>query len=135
LRRCSGSATFFQAIQRREQVEKLKYESDFIAPNARQIVVGEVGQIFAFDPNFSRRRPVQASHQIEKSGFTRSEGPTIETTCPFGISRLTLWSAVALRFPSKTSKRYSEQSSSTDISSALEFQSGVFPYSGQGVRD
>ena len=73
----------FQAIQRREQVEKLKYESDFIAPNARQIVVGEVSQIFALDPNFSRRRPVQASHQIEKSGFTRSGGTNDRDDLPF----------------------------------------------------
>src|SRR5262245_47023575 len=65
----------FQTIERRKQVEKLEYETDLVAPDARQIIIGEVGQVLAVNSNFSGCGPVQAADKIQQRGFSRSGRP------------------------------------------------------------
>src|SRR4051812_24436665 len=50
-------------------------------------------------PELGRSSPPMRFKRVD---FPEPEGPTIDTTCPFAISRSMLSSAVALRFPSNT---------------------------------
>src|SRR5215471_9840771 len=61
-----------EAIQRRQQVEKLEDESDFVPADTRQIIVGQFTEILAVDRNIAIRRPVQTADQIQERGFSRA---------------------------------------------------------------
>ena len=54
----------FETIQSRQQIEKLKNESDFVAAHASQIIVGKFTEIFAVDADFPGSRPVQTTDQV-----------------------------------------------------------------------
>src|SRR4051812_19214479 len=56
----------------RQQVEPLKYESDFPVANARELALREHGDIPAVQQVLARRRPVKTAKEVHERGFPRS---------------------------------------------------------------
>src|SRR5439155_21285366 len=62
----------FDAIQRRQQVEKLKDEADLVAANTSEIVIREFAKILAFDSNLAGCGPVKAADQVQERRLSRT---------------------------------------------------------------
>src|SRR6185503_633336 len=61
-----------ETIQRWKQIEELKDESDFVAPNSSEIIVGQSREVFAGNLDGSLCRPIQPADEIQKRGLSRS---------------------------------------------------------------
>ncbi len=59
----------FEAIERGQQIEKLKNEPDLVAAQARQLVVGKAAQPAAIDFDFAGGRRVEAADQVQQRRF------------------------------------------------------------------
>jgi N-methylhydantoinase A len=70
-----GNRAVLQASQRRQQVEELKDEPDFVAAQARQFIVGEPAQPAAIDLDFSRCGRIEAANEIQQRGFPGTRWP------------------------------------------------------------
>ena len=68
-------ATFSAQRQRGQQIEELENESDLVAAQARQFVIGEPAQAASVDFDLARRRGVQPADQIQQRRFARARRP------------------------------------------------------------
>src|SRR2546426_11784963 len=64
-----------QGIQRWQQVEKLENEADLVAPDAREIVVGQLAELLTFDLDLAGCWPIQPPDQVQKRRFSRAGRP------------------------------------------------------------
>ncbi len=62
----------FDCGQRRDQVVELENESEFLPPQSREIVVGQIPCAPAPEQHMTRRRAVQETDQIEKRALARA---------------------------------------------------------------
>ena len=59
-------ADVLEARERRQQVEELEDEADLVAPDPRQVVVGQAAERFAVDADLAGGRAIEAADQVEQ---------------------------------------------------------------------
>jgi len=91
----------FDAGERGEEVEELEDEADFVAAEAGEVVIGEVGDGLAVDTDFPGGGTVEAADEVEEVDFPEPEGPTMETISPRAICRSTESRATTCLLPLK----------------------------------
>src|SRR2546423_15700153 len=70
-----GQPDVLERRQRRQEVEELEDESDFVAPHSGQLVVWQSGQRRAVDDNFSGGWTIEAADQVEERRLARARWP------------------------------------------------------------
>src|ERR1035437_2773212 len=65
----------FEARQRRQQIEKLENEADFVAPYACQVVIAQGRQSRAVDLDLALDRVIQRADQVQHGRFARAGRP------------------------------------------------------------
>jgi 16S rRNA (cytidine1402-2'-O)-methyltransferase len=61
-----------QARERRQKIEELKNEADFVAAYVRQGVIGELAELRAVDRDLAGSRVIEAADQVEERRFSRA---------------------------------------------------------------
>ena len=93
----------FDAGQGGQQIEELKNESDLVAAQARQFIVGQARSAAApsisISPDDAVSRPPIRFSSVD---LPEPDGPTMDTISPRPMDRSTFSRAVTLRLPSKT---------------------------------
>ena len=60
----SGQLHVFQRGRARQEIELLKYETDFVTANFRQLVFGKAGNIFSVEMVLAARRFVETANDV-----------------------------------------------------------------------
>src|SRR5450755_1843787 len=69
-----GQGHVLHAGERGQEIEELEDETDFVAPETGERVVGEPGDGLAVDADLASGRAVQAADQIEERGLAGAGG-------------------------------------------------------------
>src|SRR5215475_10902028 len=64
----------FERGQRRDQMERLEYETDLVTAEFCERVFIHRGDWLAIDPNLTRRRGIEARDESQESGFSTARG-------------------------------------------------------------
>jgi hypothetical protein len=85
-----------QAIETRQQIEKLEDEPNFLAPQTSESSSESPATVFPISPDVGRSSP---PIKLSKVDFPEPDGPTMETISPRSMWRFTWSSATTWRLP------------------------------------